>query len=135
MTGIWLHNFFKVPSFMHEESPQRYLTLTETESRLSLGMTSDKTYHFQTTANHNRFIKVWTYIADLPTSNFFVQTFFLEKVWLRNTVPTYDLDVCPNFQSFFFWSLSLDRIYFLTYNNTSAFRNYVKQRFNILVCL
>ena len=30
------------------------LTLTETESRLSLGMTSNKTYHFQTTANHHR---------------------------------------------------------------------------------
>ena len=47
------------------------LTLTETESRLSLGMTSNKTYHFQTTANHHRFIKVWTSIADLPT----------QKVW------------------------------------------------------
>ena len=83
------------------------LTLTETESRLSLGMTSNKTYHFQTTANHHRFIKVWTSIADLPTSKFVVQTFFLEKVWLRNTLPTYDLDICPNFRSFFFGSLSL----------------------------
>jgi len=70
------------------------------KSRLSLGMTSNKTYHFQTTANHHRFIKVWTSIADLPTSKFFVQTFFLEKVWLRNTLPTYDLDICPNFRSF-----------------------------------
>ena len=77
------------------------LTMTETESRLSLGMTSNKTYHFQTTANHHRFIKVWTSIADLPTSKFVVQTFFLEKVWLRNTLPTYDLDICPNFRSFF----------------------------------
>ena len=47
---------------MHEEKgPQCFflkdiLTLTETESRLSLGMTSNKTYHFQTTANHHRFI-------------------------------------------------------------------------------
>ena len=101
---------FEVPSFVHEENPQSnraILTLTETESRLSLGMTSNKTYHFQTTANHHRFIKVWTSIADLPTSNFFVQTFFLEKVWLRNTLPTYDLDICPNFRSFFFRSLSL----------------------------
>ena len=40
------------------------------KSRLSLGMTSNKTYHFQTTANHHRFIKVWTSIADLPTSIF-----------------------------------------------------------------
>jgi len=80
------------------------------KSRLSLGMTSNKTYHFQTTANHHRFIKVWTSIADLPTSKFVVQTFFLEKVWLRNTLPTYDLDICPNFRSFFFW-ISLQTTY------------------------
>ena len=49
------------------------------KSRLSLGMTSNKTYHFQTTANHHRFIKVWTSIADLPTSKFVVQTFFWKK--------------------------------------------------------
>ena len=55
------------------------LTLTEAEPRLSLGMTSNKTYHFQTTANHHRFIKVWTSIADLPTSNSVVQIFFLKK--------------------------------------------------------
>ena len=43
-------------------------------------------------------IHIWpTYL------NFFVQTFFLEKVWLRNTLPTYDLDICPNFRSFFIW--------------------------------
>ena len=79
------------------------LTLTDTESRLSLAMTANETYHFQTTANHHRFIKVWTSIADLPTSKYFVQTFFLKKVWLRNTLPTYDLDICPNFRSFFIW--------------------------------
>ena len=40
--------------------------------------------------------------SDLPTSKVFVQTFFfVEKVWLRNTLPTYDLDICPNFRSFF----------------------------------
>ena len=46
------------------------LTLTGEafKSRLSLGMPSNKTYHFQTTANHHRFIKVWTSIADLPSS-------------------------------------------------------------------
>ena len=27
----------------------------------------------------------------------------MEKVWLRNTLPTYDLDICPNFRSFFIW--------------------------------
>ena len=43
------------------------LTLTVAETRLSFGMTSNKTYHFQTTANHHKFIKVWTSIADLPT--------------------------------------------------------------------
>ena len=37
--------------------------------------------------------------------NVFVQTFLLEKGWLRNTLPTYDLDICPNFRSFFFISL------------------------------
>ena len=55
------------------QSNRDILTLTETESRLSLGMTSNKTYHFQTTANHHRFIKVWTSIADLPTSYTYVQ--------------------------------------------------------------
>ena len=102
---------------MHEENPQcvfiqRYiLTLTETESRLSLGMTSNKTYNFQITVNHYRFIKVWTSIADLPTSEIVVQIFILEKVWLRNTIPTYDLDICPNFLSFF-GSFSLGTVIF-----------------------
>ena len=78
---------------MHgEKAPECFfkdiLTLIETESRLSLGMTSNKTYHFQTTANHHRFIKVWTSIADLPTSNFFVQTFFLGKS-IAQKYPTY----------------------------------------------
>ena len=65
-------------------------------------MTSNKTYHFQTTANYHRFIKVWTSIADLPTSKKFSKLFFLKKVWLRNNLPTYDFDICPNFHSFFF---------------------------------
>ena len=29
--------------------------------------------------------------------------FFLEKVWLQNTLPTYSLDICPKFHSFFIW--------------------------------
>ena len=105
LTGIWLHIFLKSLLLCMKKPPQSnrdILTLTETESRLSLGMTSNKTYHFQTTANHHRFIKVWTSISDLPTSKFVVQTFFLEKVWHRNTLPTYDLDICPNFRSFFY---------------------------------
>ena len=44
----------------------------------------------------------------LPTTKVFVQTFFLEKVWLEDTLPTYSLDICPKFRSFFFyWTLSL----------------------------
>ena len=27
--------------------------------------------------------------------------FFLEKVWLEDTLPTYSLDICPKFRSFF----------------------------------
>ena len=100
---------------MHEEKAPEcvfkdILTMTETESRLSLGMTSNKTYHFQTTANHYRFIKVWTSIADLPTSKFFVQTFFSEKVWLESTLPTYSFDICPKIRSFFLRTLSLSLI-------------------------
>ena len=110
----WILNFdrnlitrFLSPPFYAWRKPPRVflfrdiLTLTETESRLSLGMTSNKTYHFKTTANHHRFKKVWTSIADLPTSNFFVKTFFLENVWLRNTLPTHDLDICSDFHNFF----------------------------------
>ena len=37
----------------------------------------------------------------LPTKKVFVQTFFLEKVWLEDTLPTYSLDICPKFRSFF----------------------------------
>ena len=37
----------------------------------------------------------------LPTMKFLVQTFILEKVWLDDTLPTYSLDICPKFRSFF----------------------------------
>ena len=84
------------------------------------------TYHFQTTANPHRFIKVWTSIADLPTSKFFVQTFFLEKLWLRNTLRTYDLDIlCPNFPSFFFGSLSFGS-FELTLKSELLLRTYLQ---------
>ena len=79
LTGIWLHIFLSPSFYAWRKPPRDILTLTETESRLSLGMTSNKTYHFQTTANHHRFIKVWTSIADLPTSKFFSKLFFLKK--------------------------------------------------------
>ena len=39
----------------------------------------------------------------LPTTKVFVQTFFLEKVWLEDTLPTYSLDICPKFRSCCFW--------------------------------
>ena len=31
---------------------------------------------------------------------------FSEKAWLKNTLPTYSSDICPNFRSFF-WTLPL----------------------------
>ena len=89
------------------------------KSRLSLGMTSNKTYHFQTTANHHRFIKVWTSISDLPTSKNFIQTFFLEKVWLRITLPTYGLYICPNVCRFFYVSLLDNFFWTLSPNHMS----------------
>ena len=36
---------------------------------------------------------VWTSTSDLPTLKLYVQTFFLEKVWLRNSLPPYSLDI------------------------------------------
>ena len=60
---------------------------------------------------YNRFIKVWTSIADLPTSQMFVQTFFLQKVWLRITLPTYDLDIMSKFSYLFFGSLLFGKTY------------------------
>ena len=38
---------------------------------------------------------LWTSIYDLPSLKTVVQTFFL------NTLPTYSLDICPNFRRFF----------------------------------
>ena len=71
---------------MHEKNPQS-VSIEAFKSRLSLGMTSNKIYHFQTTANHHRFIKVWTSIADLPNSKFFVKTFFGKS--MAQKYPTY----------------------------------------------
>ena len=36
-----------------------------------------------------------------PTTKDFVQTFFWGKVWIQNTLPTYTLDICPNFRNIF----------------------------------
>ena len=85
----WNRNCELIRLFILTWRPRDILTLRETESRLSLGMTSNKTYHFQTTANHHRFIKVWTSIADLPTSIFFVQTFFFVVKSMAQKYPTY----------------------------------------------
>ena len=43
-------------------------------------------------------INIWPTYPENLCPNFF----FLEKVWLRNTLPTCSLDICPNFRSFFF---------------------------------
>ena len=45
---------------------------------------------------------LWIPASTYPTTTDFVQTFFLEKVWIHNTLPTYGLDICPNFRSFFY---------------------------------
>ena len=38
----------------------------------------------------------------LPTKKVFVQTLYFEKIWLEDTLPSYNLDICPKFRSFFF---------------------------------
>ena len=43
------------------------------------------------------------YMTFLPWI-FFVQTFFLEKVWIKNTLPKHDLDIYPKFVGFLFSS-------------------------------
>ena len=47
------------------------------------------------TRNISMDIHIWpTYLKS------FCPNFFLEKVWLEDTLPTYSLDICPNFRSF-----------------------------------
>ena len=41
------------------------------------------------------------YLTYLPQKCLSKLFFFLKKVWLRNTLPTYDLDICPKFHIFF----------------------------------
>ena len=66
-------------------------------------MTLKNVNPFQTTANTLHHYHIWIslhfYISMdyLPTTKVFVQTFFLEKVWLEDTLPTYILDICPKF--------------------------------------
>ena len=40
-----------------------------------------------------------TYLTYLPWK--FLSKLVFAKVWLKNTLPTYSLDICPNFRSFF----------------------------------
>ena len=47
----------------------------------------------------------YTWIGiDIPILKIIVQFIFLEKVWLKNTLPAYDLDICSKFCSFFMLS-------------------------------
>ena len=39
------------------------------------------------------FYVVWISASTYPTTKDFVQTFFWEKVWIQNTLPTYGLDM------------------------------------------
>ena len=82
-------------------------------------VTLDNEYPFQTTAKISSLspylkftILLYKYrLPYLPTYHkFFVQTFFLEKVWLEDTLPTYSLDICPKFRSFFIWDPLLKSI-------------------------
>ena len=55
---------------------------------------------------HHIWKSLYLYISmDFPiylsTTRVYVQTFFLEKVWLEDTLPTYSLNICPKFRSFF----------------------------------
>ena len=44
------------------------------------------------------FIGGYQYLTCLPKKD--CPNFFLAKVWLKNTLPTYNLDICPNFPLF-----------------------------------
>ena len=64
---------------------------------------------------------VWISSSTYPTTKDFVQTFFSEKVWIQNTLPTYGLDICPKFRSFFIWDsllnvLSVTTFYWCVYS-------------------
>ena len=45
------------------------------------------------------FLLVWTSISDLPIQKF-LSRIFLGKVWLKHTLPSYNLDRCPKYRSF-----------------------------------
>ena len=78
--------------------------------RLSLRMTLNNENPFQTTAKRSSSspyleitILLYKYgLLYLPTYHkSLCPNFFLEKVWLEDTLPTYSLDICPKFRRFF----------------------------------
>ena len=86
--------------------------------RLSLRMTLNNENPFQTTAKTSSSspyleitILLYKYgLLYLPTYHkSLCPNFFLEKVWLEDTLPTYSLDICPKFVVFLFGTLSLDK--------------------------
>ena len=50
------------------------------------------------------------YLTYLP-QNFLSKLFLEKKVWLRDTLPTYGLDICPNFCGIFFLKALLTEIF------------------------
>ena len=77
------------------------------ELRLSLMMTFNNESPFQTTSSSSPYLEftilLYKYgLPYLPTYHkFFCPNFFLEKVWLEETLPTRSVDICPKFHSFF----------------------------------
>ena len=78
--------------------------------RLSLMITLNNENPFQTTVktpSSSQYLEftilLYKYgLPYLPTyHNIFCPKFFLEEVWLEDTLPTYSLDICPKFRSFF----------------------------------
>ena len=69
------------------------------------------------------------YLTYLP-QKILSKPFFRKKVWLRNTLPTYGLDICPNFCSFFFWkALLIQQSQFISSNNLSLTQLYLSLSF------
>ena len=79
--------------------------------RLHLRITINNENPFQTTAKISSSspyleITILSYKYGLPYLPTYHKSicpnfFYVEKVWLEDTLPTYSLDICPNFRSFF----------------------------------
>ena len=70
----------------------------------------------------------------LPTTKVFVQTFFLEKVWLEDTLPTYSLDICPKGAVHIRFHEAFLAAIFLFLICSSWFFNILGQMGGILIC-